>query len=467
MAIDSPARRPVPAVSSLPGLSVGTEPICRDYARLDSLTWWRGRHITYGAFCAQVFALSLRLPSRGAVLNLCDDRAAFALAWAAALVRGVTTVLPSDRTRSAIVHAATERSASCILLDHSPSEETRDVAPVLSVGYEADDISTPGGLPAIPADQVAAILYTSGSTGKSLASVKRWGQLVSGALALGSMIGSTHRQSRCVIGAIAPQHMFGLETTVMLPFQWGAAIRPERPLLPADLSDVLACATHPAWLMMTPLHAAAYLASEPQSSSARPQGSISSTIPLPPVTAAALEKAWNAPVWEIYGTTETGMIGLRRTATSTEWQLAEDLQMKVSEDQAVIWGRADMPQHVLNDRLQPIAKDRFALLGRNSDLVKVGGKRASLADLNALLAGVKGVRDSIVVLPEEGGRLVALVVAEDGLTAREIRSQLARHIDPVFLPRPLWLVDRLPRNDNGKLPRNDLLEFIARLRARM
>jgi acyl-coenzyme A synthetase/AMP-(fatty) acid ligase len=35
-------------------------------------------------------------------------------------------------------------------------------------------------------------------------------------------------------------------------------------------------------------------------------------------------------------------------------------------------------------------------------------------------------------------------------------------MDPVFLPRPLLLVERLPRNGVGKLPRELLLAAIRR-----
>jgi acyl-coenzyme A synthetase/AMP-(fatty) acid ligase len=35
-------------------------------------------------------------------------------------------------------------------------------------------------------------------------------------------------------------------------------------------------------------------------------------------------------------------------------------------------------------------------------------------------------------------------------------------MDPVFLPRPLVFVPRLPRNDVGKLPREQLLAALGR-----
>jgi acyl-coenzyme A synthetase/AMP-(fatty) acid ligase len=53
-------------------------------------------------------------------------------------------------------------------------------------------------------------------------------------------------------------------------------------------------------------------------------------------------------------------------------------------------------------------------------------------------------------------RLMAFAVAP-GLTPEAIVAALRRQIDPAFLPRPLVLLDRLPRNSLGKLPREALL----------
>jgi len=104
--------------------------------------------------------------------------------------------------------------------------------------------------------------------------------------------------------------------------------------------------------------------------------------------------------------------------------------------------------------------------GRNADMVEVGGKRASLADLTRRLLAVPGVTDAVVFQPEGPAgsvvrRLVALAVAP-GLTEAEVLAGLASAMDPVFLPRPLVLVSRLPRNDVGKLPRDQLLAALRR-----
>jgi acyl-coenzyme A synthetase/AMP-(fatty) acid ligase len=46
-----------------------------------------------------------------------------------------------------------------------------------------------------------------------------------------------------------------------------------------------------------------------------------------------------------------------------------------------------------------------------------------------------------------------------GLSKAEILRALRRQIDPAFLPRPLILVQTLPRNRLGKLPRAALLQL--------
>jgi acyl-coenzyme A synthetase/AMP-(fatty) acid ligase len=51
------------------------------------------------------------------------------------------------------------------------------------------------------------------------------------------------------------------------------------------------------------------------------------------------------------------------------------------------------------------------------------------------------------------------VVVAPGLSAAALTEQLRQRIDPVFLPRPLLLVEELPRNAAGKLPQQALQGF--------
>jgi acyl-coenzyme A synthetase/AMP-(fatty) acid ligase len=106
------------------------------------------------------------------------------------------------------------------------------------------------------------------------------------------------------------------------------------------------------------------------------------------------------------------------------------------------------------------------LHGRNADMVNIAGKRTSIAHLNHQLTAIPGVRDGCFLMPDEsataGGitRLCAFVVAPT-LSPAQLREALRARIDPIFLPRPMLFVDRLPRNATGKLPRRELIALLA------
>jgi acyl-coenzyme A synthetase/AMP-(fatty) acid ligase len=96
-------------------------------------------------------------------------------------------------------------------------------------------------------------------------------------------------------------------------------------------------------------------------------------------------------------------------------------------------------------------------------MVNIAGKRSSLAHLEAQLRAIDGVADGVFYMPEEnaaGGvtRLAAFVVAP-GLARETLLAELRRRIDAAFLPRPLVLLERLPRAPSGKLPRAALREL--------
>ena len=120
---------------------------------------------------------------------------------------------------------------------------------------------------------------------------------------------------------------------------------------------------------------------------------------------------------------------------------------------------------ISQDVVELVSADRFHLRGRNSDLVEVAGKRASLGDLTRRLSSVPGVIDAAVIQLDpvsSGVRRIAALAVAPGLTAAQVLARLGNLIDPVFLPRPLILVASIPRNELGKLPRQSVIDALAR-----
>ena len=79
------------------------------------------------------------------------------------------------------------------------------------------------------------------------------------------------------------------------------------------------------------------------------------------------------------------------------------------------------------------------------------------------------MEDGVFFAPDErdtgNTRLIAFVVAPERST-EQILSALRNAIDPVFIPRPLYRVASLPRNETGKLTRESLLGLVQACRTR-
>ena len=402
-------------------------------------------------FVADARWVAGRLPDAAHVINLCQDRYRFALLFAACVMAGRICLLASDQGERALAHLRARFAGSHAV----------DDAAVSGFG-QAADLADAWPAPEIPSDRCCAIVLTSGSTGEPAAARKSWGELVARSRAAASRFGLTGEGAPAVIGTVPPHHMYGFETTILLPLHSGASSWCGPVFYPADIRSALETVPGRRILVTAPIHLRALLERELERP---PEQVISATAPLDPALAARAEAQWGTEVAEIFGATEVGSIASRRTVRETNWTLYPGLTLAPPEDAPVVHAPFASPA-ALSDTVELLDAGRsFRLLGRSSDLVKLGGRRASLAGLTRILAGLDGVLDGVFFAPDDldrrpNARLAAVAVAP-GRTAQDLLDALRREIDPLFLPRPLILRDTLPRNATGKLPRQALLDLLG------
>jgi acyl-coenzyme A synthetase/AMP-(fatty) acid ligase len=237
-------------------------------------------------------------------------------------------------------------------------------------------------------------------------------------------------------------------------------------LFPADIAGALAELPRPRVLVSTPVHLRALV--ESAQDLPHVELIISATAPLDQALAQAAELKLGGMLLEMFGSTETCVFATRRTALEPAWRLYPGVELTPQAEATLVNAPGFTAPVLLQDMVEMQDHGRFVVRGRSGDMVEVAGKRASLGDLTRRLLAVEGVRDAALFQPEAESsgvirRIAALVVAP-GLTSAAILERLAPGVDPAFLPRPLVLVDALPRNEVGKLPRERLLAALRRSR---
>jgi acyl-coenzyme A synthetase/AMP-(fatty) acid ligase len=427
------------------------------------LAWRRGRPVTAARFVADALAAASALPDSRHVLNFCSDRYRFAVLLAAAILRGQVTLLPPTTTPN-VIRSMREFAPDAYYVSDDPGTEVD--LPRHRLDAEGEG-SLPASfeVPAAPAGQRVACVFTSGSTGEPQPNFKHWGPLVSNIEAERKRTGVG--PGHTVLGTVPPQHMFGFESTVLLPLLSGATLTAERLYYPGDIDAAIARMPPPRILFTTPFHLRAWLESHaPGEAVPAVETIVSATAPLSENLARRAEQDTGGVVIEIYGCTEAGQVATRRTSAGAEWLPLDGLRVWDQGGQAMVAGGHVEQPTALADVIEVAADgQRFLLHGRTADLVNIAGKRNSIGYLNHQLTAIEGVEDAAFLLPDEAEadgvtRLVAFAVAP-GRSAAELLAQLRSRIDPVFLPRPLVLVDRLPRQITGKLPR-EALKALAR-----
>jgi acyl-coenzyme A synthetase/AMP-(fatty) acid ligase len=411
--------------------------------------------VTVAQFLADVYRLAELLPSAGSVFNACEDRYRFMVGLAAALTAGKVSLLPASHSPETLRHLR-DFAADLVCL-HDGKGEDVDLP---SLRYPEQPVPADAGLamPEIDEQALAAYLFTSGSTGAPMPHRRSWGSMVRNGRAEAERLGVLAR-GHAIVGTVPAQHSYGFESTVLLSLHGNCAAWSGRPFYPADIAAALAAVPRPRLLVTTPFHLRALLDAGVQVPPV--DLLLSATAPLSEALAGEAESRLGAPLIEIYGCTESGQLASRRTSASQRWQPLAGVRIEEADGIAAASGGYVDGRVPLGDHLDLDADGSFRLLGRHADMINIAGKRSSLAYLDCQLGAIDGVDDGCFFMPDETGaaeaitRPCAFVVAPT-LTPARILDALRSRVDAVFLPRPLILLERLPRNATGKLPRADL-----------
>lgn len=410
-----------------------------------------------------------------------DDSYAAAVALLALARVGSLAVFPPNRQPETLRHLVAGAVGALVDSAQDPPELS---------GLPAVEILGPA--PAAPPgrirfDRSAAWVEfrTSGTTGDGRPVWKALRHLEDEVIALEERLGASCSPGLQVFSTASHQHIYGLLFRVLWPLAAGRAFQRETLLHTQELIPRIA-ASREAALVTTPVHLKRLAANAgllPLRSICRV--AFSSGGPLDAETAKAVtEQLGSAPV-EVFGSTETGGIAVRRRDRDGEafralprvdLRRAADGRLEVTSPFVSVGdelsdGRARM---LSADRIELVPGGGFRLLGRSDRVVKVGEKRLSLPEMERVLAAHPAVAEaSLLVLEQRVHAVVAPSASGQPLLDRDERRalcaalirHLAGHFDPVLLPRAWRFVAALPRDAQDKIPHAALLALFADRRA--
>lgn len=310
-------------------------------------------------------------------------------------------------------------------------------------------------------------LFTSGSSGTPKCIEKTVGLMDREAEVTTRLFGAV-TEGAVVQSTVDPRHLYGLTFNIWFAFSAGRPIATTRRVYQEQLLTLpypVALITTPTFMRMLETTLAAPVL----------PFVLSAGGPLSDEAKATLT-AWSpSTIYEIYGSTETGVVASRAhesnalaNAQTPDWTLIDEAMLSETADGWVLTSPL-LPTGVmmLDDQLKLTGERTFHLLGRRDRVVKIGEVRLSLTEIERVVERTLGL--VICALPVvHGERTLIGAVVNEALSPkwtgqlpdrRAVTQALHGTLDPLARPRLWRSVPDWPMNAQGKVETQRLLEL--------
>ncbi len=339
-------------------------------------------------------------------------------------------------------------------------------------------------------DDLAAILYTSGTTGRSKGAMITHGNLSSNALALQEIW--RFQPDDVLLHALPVFHVHGLFVAINTTLVTGSAMI----FLPRfDADEVLHHLPRATAMMGVPTFYVRLLKHPgfTREATAHMRLFVAGSAPLLAQTFEEFEERTGQRILERYGMTEAGMITSNpydeeRRAGTVGFPLP-DVEVRVADEDGRILGQEEvgvlevrgpnvfkgywrMPEKtasefradgffITGDMAMIDNRGYVHIVGRAKDLVISGGYNVYPKEIEVLLDGLEGVRESAVIglpHPDFGEAVTAVVIGDSSLEEDAVIAAVKDRLANFKVPKRVFFVDELPRNAMGKVQKNALRE---------
>ena len=418
----------------------------------DNLSWQQ-------AFM-QVEALKQYLSARqiGKVALYFDDAAFFAIALLACVQANIDVYLPSNMAQSN--RHWLEQSVDIYLGDKA-IDDFATTTLLVTAWPKPVNTNIKGEF----RHNINIFMQTSGSTGTTKIIRKYWLDLCKEIEILAGMMPEQVISGQTVVlGSVSVQHMYGLSFRIMLSLYLGLPIYRQQLQFPELLLINSQLQKNVIWVSSPTLLHSFHQAQDLALATSSVKAVISAGGMLTDDCKKFLQKYICPFVLEIYGSTETGVIGYR--CDQPYWRTLSTVKYTVTEHGISVQSAWCQEEQTLSDVIIE-HEHGFELLGRLDRIIKLADKRISLLAIEKQLLAHNWVADVYIVKELQNSHLTAWVALNaSGIEQwrrqgrkqiiQSLKSYIAGDVEKIALPRQWRFSTYLPRNTQGKLNQQDI-----------
>jgi len=313
----------------------------------------------------------------------------------------------------------------------------------------------------IPKD-IAVLFFTSGTTGEPTGVLKSKENILEELAVLKTLFSPLGIER--VVVTVPLIHIYGFLVGVMLPKVLGVDVVLKEEFLPHELIDLAEdkktlCITNPVFLKV--LNKLKIEAQCPHITFVSSTGKLEASI------AQSLQEKIGCTIYQLFGSTETGGIAYK-VNDDTIWTALKGVKIdKVGQNLSV--QSPFISEYILEDTVQSIEQpfvttdiikledNGFTLLGRESEIIKISGKRISLLEIESLLENHTEIDESLVklsygVASHKDEQLDIMIKShlELSMLRQIVKTTLQENYKKINIRSTVHKVDEIPKNHMGK-----------------
>ena len=355
----------------------------------------------------------------------------------------------------ALLHKAIDAGVTPVLFDDK-IETIASRIQELGIG-SFDEVSESAVLPT----SAYALFFTSGTTGIPTGAIKNRVN-IEGELDALTAIFEPENFERVIV-TVPFIHIYGFLSGLMLPHRLGCEVLLKEEYYPQEL---ITLHEHKKCLVVTsPVYIKALLRLKRDQDLSNVVF-LSSTGLLVEEEVEHFEKQYNTKIIQLFGSTETGGVAIKR-GVNPYWEPLEGVRVSKNHESRMVVDSPYLSSHLFEEKISlmkrpytttdiiEIDEKKFKLLGRANEIIKISGKRISIVELENLIENTFGVNDVLITIVRDSSRLkdesLEIKIAGRKMPDRaEIEALLKEQYSQINFDFQLLNVKQVEKNNMGK-----------------